>query len=159
MPSGHMPKLASFSSIETLRLEFIQTAAAMFGPGFVWMVRRPRGEYSLVTTYLAGSPYPAAHYRRQPVDMNTEDQTIPENVRRVQRGPPVNSVGTHSRAQERAPGAAEISPVLCLNTWEHLYLPDYGVGGKKAFAEAWWQTIDWDQVALNAENQNRSFVH
>jgi Fe-Mn family superoxide dismutase len=154
---------ASFSSIDTLQREFVVTASAMFGPGFVWLVKTQGGKFSLLTTYLAGSPYPGAHYRRQMTDMNTQvdDKTLGDYHRRMAResGPPVNTVGAHgslSRKGGVAPGGIDLTPVLCINTWEHVYLPDYGVGaggigGKKRFAESWWHTIDWSVVANYAD--------
>ncbi|TVY84428.1 Mitochondrial 37S ribosomal protein S26 [Lachnellula suecica] len=151
----------SFSSMETLRLEFVNTAVAMFGPGFVWLVKdKSGGRYRILTTYLAGSPWPAAHYRRQTVDMNTErDGATSEHMRRIMNAPAANAnrLGTHGQPSVTAPGGADIVPVLCLNTWEHVYLPDYGVGrlgqggGKQEFAERWWDTIDWRIVDLNAK--------
>lgn len=151
----------SFSSIETLKREMIVTASSMFGPGFVWLVKaRDSGkrDFSLLTTYLAGSPYPGAHYRRQAVDMNTEaDKTISGALRAVTTMDPVNTAGAHGPLSKKAmaPGGVEIDPILCINTWEHVYLPDYGVGaqgigGKRAYAENWWGRIDWDVVAHNA---------
>ncbi|TVY87660.1 37S ribosomal protein, mitochondrial [Lachnellula willkommii] len=154
---------SSFSSIETLRQEFILTATAMFGPGFVWLVKTKDRKYSILTTYLAGSPWPQAHYRRQPVDMNTENEQFSEHVRELQRGPAVNErkLGAHGRAAEVAPGGVELTPVLCLNTWEHVYLPDYGIGvggagGKRTYAENWWLAIDWDVVATYANPMSNS---
>jgi Fe-Mn family superoxide dismutase len=101
---------------------------------------------------LAGSPYPGAHYRKQSVDMNTESE------QRVTRGPPVNTVGSFGELSKKPtpPGGININPILCINTWEHVYLPDYGVGaggsgGKRAYAERWWNRIDWNTVAGNAE--------
>jgi superoxide dismutase, Fe-Mn family len=153
----------SFGSIETLQREMIVTASAMFGPGFVWLVKaRDSGirTYSVLTTYLAGSPYPGAHYRRQPVDMNTEDdnKSVSAAMRLATSGDPVNTVGAFGRLSKKAtaPGGVELNPVLCINTWEHVYLPDYGVGaggsgGKKEYAEQWWKRIDWSVVAQNAE--------
>lgn len=141
----------SFSSIETLKREFVNTACAMFGPGFVWMVVDTAGKYSIVSTYLAGSPYPKAHFRRQTVDMNTEDKSIPEAVRNANRLTPVNGAGAHGphsgNKLQLPPGAANITPVLCLNTWEHVYLRDYGVANKKLYAEKWWDVIDWEVVS------------
>jgi Fe-Mn family superoxide dismutase len=152
--------LTSFSSIETLQREMIVTASSMFGPGFVWLVKTrdtAAKNYSVLTTYLAGSPYPGAHYRRQAVDMNTEggQGSISSQHRMV--GDPVNTVGAfgpHSK-KAMAPGGIELNPILCINTWEHVYLPDYGVGafgsgGKRAYAESWWKRIDWSVVANNA---------
>jgi Fe-Mn family superoxide dismutase len=151
---------ASFSSIATLRQELIVTASSMFGPGFVWLVKHPLGrKYSILTTYLAGSPYPGAHHRRQPVDMNTEDnKSISDALRRTLRSDPVNTVGAHGAYAEKKlpPGGIDLVPVLCINTWEHVYLPDYGVGafgvgGKRAYAERWWDRIDWAVVANHAD--------
>ena len=41
----------------------------------------------------------------------------------------------------------DLTPVLCLNTWEHVWLRDYGVGGKREYVENWWRAVDWDVVA------------
>lgn len=145
----------SFSSIDTLQREMILTANSMFGPGFVWLVKAKEAgpkKYSILTTYLAGSPYPGAHFRRQPVDMNTEADFGPTS------GPPVNTVGSFGPRSKKpmAPGGVDLNPILCINTWEHVYLPDYGVGafgagGKRAYAERWWKRIDWSVVASNAD--------
>ena len=93
--------------------------------------------------------------------MNTEadNVSISDHLRRTLREPPVNTVGAHgphSQDQRIAPGGIDLTPVLCINMWEHVYLADYGVGafgvgGKKAFAEAWWNTIDWAVVANYAD--------
>lgn len=161
----------SFSSIETLRREFIVTASAMFGPGFVWLVKTKEQKFSLLTTYLGGSPYPGAHYRRQTVDMNTEENTsrsesVSALLRSKLRGPPVNQVGAHGplSRKEKAPGGIELTPVLCLNTWEHVYLPDYGVGaagtgGKTAYAQNWWHKIDWNVVYNHANTKTPFLTH
>jgi len=143
-----------FGSVETLKREMIVTAGSMFGPGFVWLVRNndhANGgkRLNILTTYLAGSPYSGAHYRKQGVDMNTQAAD-------VTRGPPVNpQVGAHGRLSNKpgqtAPGGIDVNPILCINTWEHVYLPDFGVGaegvdGKMAYAESWWEHINWNQV-------------
>lgn len=161
----------SFSSVETLRREITLTAASMFGPGFVWLVKtaspvgtnssvyssatdkpfRPGAtygpsspseqEYKILTTYLAGSPYPGAHWRQQSQDMNTvgANGSAAPYIR--------NAQSAQGQNPGRAPGGLEVIPLLCLSTWEHTWLRDYGVGGKKAFAEAWWDSIDWSVVA------------
>ncbi|KAG8533142.1 uncharacterized protein KY384_001925 [Bacidia gigantensis] len=78
----------AFSSIESFKKQYIATALSMFGPGFVWLIRNPisRGYmsangddpvndpgFTLLCTYIAGSPIPQAHPRAQSVDMNTEN--------------------------------------------------------------------------------------
>ncbi|OAA74013.1 Fe superoxide dismutase [Cordyceps fumosorosea ARSEF 2679] len=141
---------ASFSSVETLRREMILTASAMFGPGFVWLVKTGPAAYRVLSTYLAGSPYPGAHWRAQPTDMNTVgDQGSARSYFRNQLQ------GAQHRAGNLPPGGIELQPLLCLNTWEHAWLLDWGVGaggsgGKAGFAEAWWELVDWELVSSRA---------
>lgn len=147
----------SFSSIETLKREFIATANGMFGPGFVWLVKHDQNKYSILTTYLAGSPYPGAHYRRQTTDMNTQSAVnTPADYQRNKAlwdSEPTNTVGAHgpkSTAAKGAFGGVTLIPVLCVNTWEHVWVGDWGIQGKKNFLEAWWNRIDWNVVDNNA---------
>lgn len=147
----------NFSSVETLKQDFIATANAMFGPGFVWLVRTDDGidrkRLALLTTYIAGSPYPGAHFRRQERDMNTEmDLKNPADASRqraLANMPVSNTVGSHGPLSPKkiAPGGIGVIPLLCVNTWEHVYLADWGILGKKQFLEAWWDRIDWNIVA------------
>ena len=136
----------SFSSLDSFRATFLATANAMFGPGFVWLVKRTNHnttladtpELAILTTYIAGSPLPRAHYRRQEQDMNTALQ--------------VGAFGPRSgRDPKIAPGGALIEPMLCVNTWQHVWLHDYGFGGKREYLERWWDCIDWDVVERNAQ--------
>ena len=141
---------ACFSSIETLRREFVVTASAMFGPGFVWLVKAGPVDYRVLNTYLAGSPYPGAHWRAQTSDMNTvgSDGSAKNYFQNA-------AFGARRRAGDLPPGGVDLEPLLCLNTWEHSWLLDWGVGkdgvgGKAAYAEAWWELIDWKRVAEKA---------
>ncbi|KAH7328813.1 superoxide dismutase [Stachybotrys elegans] len=140
----------SFSSIETLRREFIITASAMFGPGFVWLVKVNHSEFRLLTTYLAGSPYAGAHWRAQSTDMNTIGNSgSAYNYFKRQ------ALGNRKANDELPPGGIDVEPLLCLSTWEHAWLPDWGVGiggrgGKTAFAESWWELIDWEKVTARS---------
>jgi Fe-Mn family superoxide dismutase len=139
-----------FSSLETLRETFLETAEAMFGPGFVWLVQTNDtqvGSLRILPTYIAGSPLSAAHYRRQSHDLNTHNADTYQAL---------NSVGTFGSAakqstQPKRPlGGVDVVPLLCVNTWEHVWLQDYGVRGKRKFLEAWWDKIDWNWVRQNA---------
>jgi len=150
-PSNHLASLLSKSfgaangSLETLRATMIATANAMFGPGFVWLVKRrtegisrQHSEFAILTTYLAGSPLPGAHYRKQEQDSNTALRA--------------GSFGALSGlAPKIAPGGANIEVMLGVNTWEHVWLRDYGFGGKKRYLENWWESIDWRVVEVNAQ--------
>jgi Fe-Mn family superoxide dismutase len=148
-----------FSSMETLREEFLTTAEAMFGPGFVWLVQTntQKASFRILPTYLAGSPLSGAHYRRQPVDQNTQHE--PTNT--------AGSFGPNSSAQKGKPkrplGGVDVTPLLCVNTWEHVWLQDYvpkhGFAGKRLYLEAWWDKINWsvaEQIAtLDGQPKNR----
>ncbi|KAJ9133986.1 hypothetical protein NKR23_g10403 [Pleurostoma richardsiae] len=165
---------ASFSSIDTLRREFVATASAMFGPGFVWLVKTGKGHatgsadnYRILATYLAGSPYPGAHWRRQATDMSTVGGATPDAQSPVEQYFRKQEVGATRPGladdfKKTAPGGIDVIPLLCVNTWEHVWLRDYGLGvggygGKRAFVEAWWDTIDWDAVASAANISRPTF--
>ena len=142
-----------FSSVDSLRAEFISTANAMFGPGFVWLVSTEKGALRILATYIAGSPYAGAHFRMQPVDMATQNGSATgamRGTRWLQQQEVSNrpgSFGAHSgRDKVVAPGGLEVIPLLCVNTWEHVWLRDYGVGGKRLYLENWWERINWDEV-------------
>ena len=165
----------SFGSMETLRQQFVVTAAAMFGPGFVWLVRtRDPGSgnsenFRILTTYLAGTPYPGAHWRQQPTDMNTVGGVSPEGRAHAERyfdrsANAYAAAGLPSAAGDNvAPGGIKLWPVLCLNTWEHVWLRDYGIGqnglgGKVTYAEKWWDAIDWNVVNETARIDRRQMA-
>ncbi|KAK4165704.1 Manganese/iron superoxide dismutase [Cladorrhinum sp. PSN259] len=152
----------SFGSIETLRLELIKTASAMFGPGFVWLVKTELpgapNLYKILTTYLAGSPYPGAHWRRQEIDTNTDIGTSTSEGlatgKRFLENTAFGAGNASSAVSSRhrfAPGGTDLTPVLCLNTWEHVWLFDYqfgagAKGGKYEYAVNWWKKVDWIEV-------------
>ncbi|GME52196.1 Fe superoxide dismutase [Neofusicoccum parvum] len=152
----------SFWSLDTFRTDFLATADAMFGPGFVWLVwhsqpgKDNNGSWKILSTYLAGSPLSDAHWRQQPVDMNTQSATSAgglsgaDYARQSRIQNTAGAIGRHSAqaaaARNRAPGGADITPVLCVNTWEHVWVPDWGVAGKRGFLETWWSRISWRTV-------------
>ena len=167
----------------------LHTAAAMFGPGFVWLVANcnplPRGgsgassggssgtvTLSVLNTYIAGSPYPAAHFRRQSEDVATAATDVRvgewagayrERVREndgVDRDrapdlpPAATAYGTANVGHQRygrdgkafGPTGADLAPLLCVSTWEHVYMWDYGPWGKEKYLEQWWDRVDWNKV-------------
>ncbi|KAL8850050.1 MAG: hypothetical protein Q9221_004976 [Calogaya cf. arnoldii] len=190
---------ASFSSLETLRSHFLATADSMFGPGYVWLVKRTQAsinesmKLSILATYNAGSPYPGAHFRQQPVDMNTAATGVtphmtPTGYARMMRGEEgtnqmddrlrvygkgygtgnpnaprpdapysgtAGAFGAYSTTSQntslhpesrKAPGGALIEVLLGVSTWEHVWLRDWGITGKRKFLEAWWKKVDWETV-------------
>lgn len=152
----------SFGSIETLRAEMIETADAMFGPGFVWLMKdNTAGQLRILCTYNAGSPLSEAHFRAQTRDMATTDpqgpraQTLADYQRLNTINNSVGAIGPHagsSAANRDAPGHYTLSagPILCVNTWQHVWMRDYRIDGKRAFIKAWWERIDWNMVEASA---------
>lgn len=157
----HLEK--SFGSLESLRRELVMTADAMFGPGFVWLVQHTDAPgalarpFKILTTYQAGSPYPSAHWRGQGVDMNNHGGAVEggaivkeyfarQNVANRREPLHVGSGAAAAAVTKIPPGGTHVVPVLCVNTWEHVWMWDYGVGGKEAFLQNWWNIIDWGRV-------------
>lgn len=155
--------IASFGSIETLRKEFIAIANAMFGPGYVWLVKKPDTTYALLNTYIAGSPWPAAHFRQQQFDLNTESEIkTPADYQRnlaLDSASPVNASVLRGNKPKIAPGGMALTPILCVSTWQHVYLADWGVLQKKEFLESWWERIDWNTVLGHAGDQRSGPGH
>jgi superoxide dismutase, Fe-Mn family len=131
----------------------------MFGPGFVWLVRANAPNsvpvLRILSTYNAGSPYPNAHFRRQGVDMNTQSVSGYANSDYAKQNTAQNTVGmmgqySNQSKQQTAPGGIHLVPLLCVNTWEHVWLRDWGIAGKRQYLEAWWDRIDWNIVQEHA---------
>ncbi|KAJ4301174.1 hypothetical protein N0V90_003264 [Kalmusia sp. IMI 367209] len=141
----------NFTSIDSLKDTFLATADAMFGPGFVWLVQTndtQKKPLKILTTYIAGSPLSGAHHRRQEVDLNTHNPSSYQNLNAV------GAFGANAKQKQqpkKALGGVDVVPLLCVNTWEHAWLHDYGVGGKMAYLQAWWDKIDWEQVRQYAD--------
>ncbi|KAL8938092.1 MAG: hypothetical protein Q9211_003370 [Gyalolechia sp. 1 TL-2023] len=197
LPPGLLAHInSSFSSLASLRAHFLATADSMFGPGYVWLVKRTQPtlnesmKLSILATYNAGSPYPGAHFRQQPLDMNTantgvtsdmsaseyarmmkgEEGTYPvdERLKPYATGlgtgnpnaPPAVNQGTAGAfgaysntnqnstlfGQRKAPGGALLEVLLVVSTWQHVWLRDWGIAGKRKFLEAWWEKVDWEVV-------------
>ncbi|KAK3113793.1 hypothetical protein LTR53_008571 [Teratosphaeriaceae sp. CCFEE 6253] len=169
-PGLRQSLINTFGSIETLQMTMLDTATAMFGPGFVWLVwardldapsgGQRRGAWRILTTYLAGTPYVEAGYRQQGIDANIQNATSYAAYKNSQ---PVNSVGAFGgfskSGRELAklpPGGTNVQPVLCVNTWEHVWLRDWGMSGKRSFLTDWWDSVDWGAVEQIAPPEAKS---
>jgi len=141
---------------------------SMFGPGFVWLVKADQpgmfASFKVLPTYLAGSPYPGAHWRRQEVDLNTAVGSTPVGMEAARKHLENTAYGLGKQTfetkkrLEHAPGGTNVVPVLCVNVWEHVYMPDYGIAGKQAFVEKWWNHINWEMVNEEANLQKKTYI-
>ena len=60
------------------------------------------------------------------------------------------AIGQHSGGPKLAPGGVELDVLMCVSTWEHTWLRDWGVAGKREFLERWWECIDWGVIEANS---------
>ena len=83
----------------------------------------------------------------------------PEQYALLQKFQTAGKFGAYSfnhNQKPLAPGGADISILLGVNTWQHVYLRDHGIGGKRDYLEAWWESIDWHAVSVNADQENKA---
>lgn len=161
MPKSLAADLAeSGSSPESMKQDFLAAASAQFGGGFVWLVaQHQKGLFRILSTYNAGTPYSEAYARQQPVDMNTEP------VKKAGGWYDPASFPDQGGHVNVAPGGMQVTPLLCVNTWEHAWLYDYGFDGKDEYLERWWDRVDWNLVeathkqtpGYNARLNSRTF--
>lgn len=150
-------------SIDNLRDAMLDHANAIFGNGFVWLVKYPIAQaartssYGLkvLCTYNAGSPYSEAYKMRQSVDHTTGVDPVrwaQENPYASPRFSPVTA--SAGRDGFSAPNGLNATPLLCINVWHHMWVLDYGLSplGKETYTKAWWQTIDWNVVGQRSVN-------
>ena len=126
---------------------------------------KPAYDFRILPTYLAGSPYPGAHARQQTRDNTTvnlseiQRQQAEASERRSRVQNSVGNFGTSSTKNIHPDGdvesisrwsGAHIVPLMCVSTWQHAYMMDFGVDGKEPFLNAWWDRINWERVWENA---------
>ena len=143
----------SFGSVEELQEDMLNHAMAMFGNGFVWLIRYPlnsvsnmQSGYRILCTYNAGSPYSDAYRMRQDADRSTDPMRYVADNQRYATGRTQYMAGAGRSGFD---GANQLkgTPILCLNNFHHMWLFDYGITGKSTYLQAWWQRINWDKVA------------
>ena len=133
----------------------------MFGPGFTWLIKRNTDQkLSILNTYIAGSPFPGAHHRRQPIDVATTPRNMVPGAHKAWQEVLANTngvgnmyagkMGAFAELGQLAPGGVELDVLTCVSTWQHCWLMDWGIAGKRGYLEAWWDSIDWGAVETNA---------
>ncbi|KAF8464582.1 Manganese/iron superoxide dismutase [Kalaharituber pfeilii] len=153
--------LQTFGNLDTIKAEFLATALAIFGSGHVWLLLERNNRLRILTTYNSGTPYPAAHARRQDIDTNT--MSMPNGYPAYPPGSYGDEILNSTQAAAAAaaggtgPGGHYVwpAPLLNVSCWPHTYLPDYGVTleGKKKYLENWWIAVDWNVVAARVPSK------
>ncbi|KAF2669561.1 manganese and iron superoxide dismutase [Microthyrium microscopicum] len=149
-----------FHSIDNLKAEFLAHARAMFGPGFVWLVVDDNSKFKILRTYGSGSALRGTHFTdrfqgRDVEGLGREGSAAyieAERLAAVPKFTPPSFGGrsatswNQSHMQQTRP-LLSVRPCLAVSVWQHSYLTDYGVAGKEAYLEAWWDLINWRKVA------------
>jgi superoxide dismutase, Fe-Mn family len=136
-----------FESVDHLGDEISHMAMSMFGNGYVWVLCANDGtkEWRVMCTYNAGSPYPNAHTKPH-VDSRQLHSSGFTSARIEQAEYRAGSFGNYSGQINFHFDAFKGTPVLCLKVWEHQYMRDYGLAGKKQYIGNWWKRVDWNVV-------------
>lgn len=103
----------SFGSMSAFKESFIARGDAIFGNGAVWFVST-KEESGILNTYGWGTPLSRNDVDSSPASIISS---------------PVN--------------VSSVFPVLGINLWEHVYITDYGVAGKRRFLLNAFDCIDW----------------
>lgn len=121
----------SFNDTVTLKELLLNRADAMFGNGYVWLVStRHKGSFNpnhtlyVLNTYNYDTPFS----RETKVDSEAQE-----------------SADAFGLGGSQA--VTNMVPLLNINAWQHVYLTDYGVAGKRKFLENAFNCINWDIVA------------
>lgn len=126
---------ASFNSMDDFKAHFSATAESMLGSGWVWLVLDASSQLRILATYNAGTPFD--FQRLQNTDPNTGLATG-------------SSLGKkeHDYALYQAlKRPYSLTPVACLSVWQHSYITDYGVAGKRAYVDKFFENLDWEKIA------------
>jgi len=160
--------VGQFGTMEAFRNTLLTTAEMVFGNAFVWVVMVNNKDIKILVTYNAGTPY--SNIRRQPFDIGTttpgtEDYTgigtsrggIPQARLGERRNisdsnldiiDPTNKFGgggLFSGGFDEEP-RKPLVPLMCVNVWQHAYMFDHGIEGKRNYLEAWFEAINWQAV-------------
>lgn len=115
----------SFDSFDRFKEAFSQSALAMFGNGWTWLVLNDNGQLSVMNTYNADSPFTA----------------ISSNPKRMDKG---LSYTTLQKGVGRRP-FVKLTPILGISMWQEAFLPDYGLD-RGTYINRFWDAVNWDVV-------------
>lgn len=147
-----------FGSVEEFRTALLNSAHAVKGDGYTWLVARNASGSPLeidpdalfiVNTYNAGVPDglvgggQQAQFRK-----NQPQETAPLDPAPAPKNRTPADAKLLADAAEFANAPTHYIPVLAIPASPRAYLVDYGVFGKRRYLENVWESIDWEVVEL-----------
>ncbi|ODV73305.1 mitochondrial 37S ribosomal protein mS43 CYBJADRAFT_167892 [Cyberlindnera jadinii NRRL Y-1542] len=140
----------SFGSLLELKTLLLESANAINGDGFTWLV-------AVEADSLTKSKNPGFMYSSLAV-LNTYNAGVPENNCRFGQLTNYSLENKEQKLTQRVYPTVEEAqrktevigqtyhPLLCIDASPKVWLQDYGVFGKKEYLEQVWRCIDWDVV-------------
>lgn len=147
----HAALMQSFGSLVELKTLLLESAYAINGDGFTWLV-------AVVKTKNSAAAAAAEPTYESLAVLNTYNAGIPENkdrscqlIRFATENEPRQMVKNIHQSiadaqKNESNFSAEYIPLLCIDASPKVWLHDYGVFGKRQYLEQAWRSIDWDVV-------------
>ncbi|KAH8923154.1 manganese and iron superoxide dismutase [Atractiella rhizophila] len=146
----------SFRTYEGLKTYFSSAAMGVEGEGFLWLVLQESKEKSLnaeksinagvVLTAGTGTMLVQGGEKRGAWNgvWGVEDAKNLPPLNKSRSSSPLDRVGRFTVSSQE-PWTA-VHPLFCLSLYEHCWLKDYGILGKKEYVENFWKVLDWDKL-------------
>lgn len=124
-----------FESEVSFRELFLTQASSTFSSGYTWLVFNNQDKkLYLMNTYGWGVP---------PLFSTRELQSIRSMK---DSSAPVSQTGSNGNVGNANDRLDCVVPLLNVSVWQHAYLHDYGVFGKRKYLENFWNCINWKHV-------------
>lgn len=118
--------------LDQLRNKLLTMAENTYGQGWIFLVETEDKNLKFINCHNDGTPYYYA--KQQLLDLNggidEGNFSYLENLK--------------SRALNNEKDYT--LPILAINYWDYMYIPDYGVTGKSDYLNKLWDHINWDVV-------------
>lgn len=129
----------------------------MFGNGWIWLVEDNKKRLKIKTFFNAGCPL--VPERVHAIDRNVtgvpDEQEDDLDFIHAQgsdyhsaKKELLSTLGfglSGGKPRKTDPNAVQLTPVLCLNLWEHCYFTDYQ-NRKEDYLNNFWQMVNWELV-------------
>ncbi|KAL1916048.1 mitochondrial 37S ribosomal protein mS42 [Calcarisporiella thermophila] len=148
--------IEDFKSIELFKQTFTHHALSLFGSGWTWLVEDEHGHLRIMNTYNAGTP---DRPRPAPTPSKASRETKSSNAESNDTLSPF--ISSFNSILQDTPGYLRDqeyrTPLLALSLWEHAYFTDYGVRGRQAYVERFWDVVDWERVFSRSPKRHTGY--
>ncbi|KAH3684282.1 hypothetical protein WICPIJ_004757 [Wickerhamomyces pijperi] len=161
-PTGALLKLidSSFGSVEEFKTLLLQSAQAINGDGYTWVIAQLSAKsnaikadlvitgLNIVNTYNAGSPLNISSSQIANIERAVKAEKSKSEKKELT---PSTVIMELDQIAQYSTMTSSIAPLVAVDASPKAYLKDYGVYGKAAYLENLWNSIDWDVVLADVE--------